>query len=302
MKKNGTTELHVIEHARLPEPAHQKALAAFDGLLQLKGYSSNTRRSYTSAFSFFLMGFSGQKPSLITQPAIMDWLLRMKQERNWSASYQNLQINAIKFFYEQLLHRPKEQYDLPRPRKPYLLPNVLSVDEVIRLFRATGNIKHRAMLMLAYSGGLRVSEVINMRLSDIDSTRMIIHLHSAKGKRDRLVMLSEVFLEALRDYYRLYRPKEFVFEGQGGGRYSSRSIQLFFKRAVKAAGIKKRVTFHSLRHCFATHLLESGTDLRRIQQLLGHQSIKTTMRYTHVSNTDLIRVTSPLDKALKSRK
>ncbi|MFM9026761.1 MAG: tyrosine-type recombinase/integrase [Bacteroidota bacterium] len=302
MKKIETNELYVIEHARLPEPAHQKALAAFDGLLQLKGYSSNTRRSYTSAFSFFLTGFSGQKPSLIAKPAIMDWLLRMKQERNWSASYQNLQINAIKFFYEQLLHRPKEQYDLPRPRKPYLLPNVLSVDEVIRLFQATGNIKHRAMLMLAYSGGLRVSEVINMRLSDIDSTRMIIHLHSAKGKRDRLVMLSEVFLEALRDYYRLYRPKEFVFEGQGGGRYSSRSIQLFFKRAVKAAGIKKRVTFHSLRHCFATHLLESGTDLRRIQQLLGHQSIKTTMRYTHVSNTDLIRVTSPLDKALKSRK
>ncbi len=302
MKKNGTTALYVVEPARLPEPAHQKALAAFDGLLQLKGYSSNTRRSYVSAFSSFLMGFSGQKPSVITKPAIMDWLLRMKQERNWSVSYQNLQINAIKFFYEQLLHRPKEQYDLPRPRKPYLLPNVLSVDEVIRLFQATGNIKHRAMLMLAYSGGLRVSEVINMRLADIDSQRMVIHLHGAKGKRDRVVMLSEVFLDELRDYYRLYRPKEFVFEGQGGGRYSSRSIQLFFKRAVEAARIRKRVTFHSLRHCFATHLLESGTDLRRIQKLLGHQSIKTTMRYTHVSNTDLIRVTSPLDKALKNRK
>lgn len=302
MKKKGIALLHVIQPARIPEPTHQKALAAFEGLLQLKGYSSNTRRSYLSAFSFFLAGFAGQKPSIITKPAIMDWMLRMKQEHNWSASYQNLQINAIKFFYEQLLQRSKEYYDLPRPRKPYILPNVLSIEEVLRIFEVTANIKHRSMLMLAYSGGLRISEVVNMRLSDIDSERMVIHLHGAKGNRDRVVMLSEVILEELRDYYRLYRPKEFVFEGQGGGRYSSRSIQLFFKRAVNAAGIKKRVTFHSLRHCFATHLLESGTDLRRIQKLLGHQSIKTTVRYTHVSNTDLIRVTSPLDKALKSRK
>ena len=131
---------------------------------------------------------------------------------------------------------------------------------------------------------------------------MVIHLHGAKGKRDRVVMLSEYFLEELRDYYRLYRPKEYVFEGQGGGKYSARSIQLFFQRSVKEAGIRKRVTFHSLRHCFATHLLEGGTDLRRIQKLLGHQSIKTTLRYTHVTNQELIQVTSPLDKALSRKK
>jgi integrase/recombinase XerD len=284
-----------------PDLMHQKALAAFGGLLELKGYSLNTRKSYTSAFAFFLSGFQGRKPSGLQKPEIMDWLLQMKRERNWSASYQNLQINAIKFFFEQLLERPKEHYDLPRPKKPFLLPNVLSIDEVLRLFETTRNIKHRTMLMLAYSGGLRISEVINMKIGDIDSSRMVIHLHGAKGKRDRVVMLSEVLLEELRIYYRAYRPREYVFEGQGGGKYSVRSIQLFFRRSVTSAGIRKRVTFHSLRHCFATHLLESGTDLRRIQKLLGHQNIRTTLRYTHVSNDDLIKVTSPLDKALNSR-
>ena len=294
--------LWVASASYTPDLFHQKALAAFKGLLELRSYSKNTQRSYLSAFAFFLSGFPGKKPSALTKPEIMDWLLRMKRERGWSESYQNLQINAIKFFYEQLLKRPKDYYDLPRPRKPYMLPNVLSISEVLSLFEATRNMKHRLMLMLAYSAGLRVSEVIQMKLADIDSSRMVIHLHGAKGKRDRVVMLSEYFLEELRDYYRMYRPKDYVFEGQHGGQYSSRSIQLLFQRSVKDAGIRKRVTFHSLRHCFATHLLESGTDLRRIQKLLGHQSIKTTMRYTHVSNTDLVRVTSPLDKALSKKK
>ena len=216
-------------------------------------------------------------------------------------SYQNLMINAIKFFYEQLLKRPREEYDLPRAKEPHLLPNILSVEEVLRLFECTGNRKHRLLLMLAYSGGLRISEVVNLELADVDSRRMVIHLRAAKGKRDRVVMLSEVFLEELREYYRRYRPKRWVFEGQTGERYSVRSIQLVFRAAVKKAGIRKRITFHGLRHCFATHLLEGGTDLRRIQELLGHRSIKTTLRYTHVATTDLAKVTSPLDKA-KQRK
>lgn len=302
MRNSRIGSIKVVNPSYVPDAYHQKALMAFKGLLELKSYSRNTQKSYLSAFAFFLSGFQCKMPSKLTKPEIMDWLLRMKRERGWSESYQNLQINAIKFFYEQLLKRPKEHYDLPRPKKPYLLPNVMSIEEVLNLFEATINSKHRLMLMLAYSAGLRISEVINMKLADIDSRRMVIHLHGAKGKRDRMVMLSEYFLEELRDYYRLYRPKEYVFEGQGGGKYSARSIQLFFQRSVKEAGIRKRVTFHSLRHCFATHLLESGTDLRRIQKLLGHQSIKTTLRYTHVSNNDLIQVTSPLDKALSRKK
>jgi site-specific recombinase XerD len=302
MKETNKNSLAIVNSKSVTGTSHQKALIAFKGLLELKSYSMNTQRSYLSAFAFFLNGFPERKPSLLTKPEIMDWLLRMKRERGWSESYQNLQINAIKFFYEQLLNRPREHYDLPRPRKPFILPNVLSMADVLKLFEVTTNIKHRTMMMLSYSAGLRISEAINMKLSDIDSRRMMIHIHGAKGKRDRVVMLSEYLLSELRDYYRLYRPKEYVFEGQGGGRYSARSIQLFFQRSVNEAGIRKRVTFHSLRHCFATHLLEGGTDLRSIQKLLGHQSIKTTIRYTHVSTNDLKQVTSPLDKAISKRK
>lgn len=302
MKNAKTPLLKIVDPDYIPGEFHQKALLAYCGLMELKSYSINTQRSYRSAFTFFLIGFPGRRPSELTKPEIMDWLLRMKRARNWSESYQNLQINAIKFFYEQLLRRAKDHYDLPRPRKPYILPNVLSIGDVLKLFDVTKNIKHRTMLMLSYSAGLRISEVVNMKIGDIDSQRMVIHLHGAKGKRDRVVMLSEYLLDELRNYYKLYRPKEYIFEGQYGGKYSARSIQLFFQRSVKEAGIRKRVTFHSLRHCFATHLLEGGTDLRKIQQLLGHQSIKTTMRYTHVTNAELVRVTSPLDKALSSRK
>ena len=285
----------------LLEPMQLKALAAYLALIDLKRYSPATRRSYGTAFRYFLSGFPGRKPSVISKAEIMDWLLRQQKVHDWSGSYQNLMINAIKFFYEQLLKRPREEYDLPRAKEPHLLPNILSVEEVLRLFECTGNRKHRLLLMLAYSGGLRISEVVNLELADVDSRRMVIHLRAAKGKRDRVVMLSEVFLEELRDYYRRYRPKRWVFEGQTGERYSVRSIQLVFRAAVKKAGIRKRITFHGLRHCFATHLLEGGTDLRRIQELLGHRSIKTTLRYTHVATTDLAKVTSPLDKA-KQRK
>ncbi|MCC7233460.1 MAG: tyrosine-type recombinase/integrase [Bacteroidia bacterium] len=275
----------------------RNALEAYVGLLLLKQYSPATIKTYRSAFLYFLRAFPDTRPSSISKARIMDWMLQEQQSHHWSESYQNQMINAIKFFFEILLSRPKERYNLPRPRRPFRLPNVLSIPDVIRIFNKTENIKHRCILMLAYSSGLRLGEVTGLRISDIDSSRMVIHIHRSKGKRDRVVMLSRHFLNELREYYRKYRPKEWLFENPGGGPYSARSVQQVFREAAKRAGIKRHVTFHSLRHCFATHLLESGTDLRRIQEILGHRSIRTTMIYTHISNRDLANIVSPLDSA-----
>jgi len=194
------------------------------------------------------------------------------------------------------MKREREFYDLPRPKKPFKLPSVLAEEEVISLVQKIENIKHRAIILAGYSAGMRVSEIINLKVNDIDSKRMMIHIKAAKGKKDRMVPLSKRLLETLRDYYRKYKPKEYLFEGQTGESYSSRSIQLILSAAKLKAKVKKKGSTHMLRHSYATHLLESGTDIRIIQELLGHNSIKTTMRYTHVSRKSLDKVGSPLDK------
>jgi site-specific recombinase XerD len=273
----------------------RKALEAYVALLEFKQYSSNTIRSYRTAFTSFIIAFPHTRPSTLSKQQIMDWMLEQQKSRNWTESYQNMMINAIKFFYEQLLKKPKENYNLPRPRKPSKLPSILSIDEVINLFEQIENTKHRAILMAAYSSGLRLSEVLNLKPEDIDSKRMMIHVRQAKGKKDRYVMLSQLFLEDAREYFKRYKPKEFLFEGLNGGKYSPRSVQQIIKRAVQRAKIRKKVTFHTLRHCFATHLLESGIDIRSIQELLGHNSIKTTAIYTHVTASDIAKIKSPLD-------
>jgi integrase/recombinase XerD len=176
-----------------------------------------------------------------------------------------------------------------------VLPNVLSKEEVLKIIDSTENIKHKTLLALIYSAGLRISEALSMKPKDIDSVRMLIHVKNAKGKKDRYTLLSEKVLTLLREYYLVYKPKEFLFEGQFGGMYSSRSAQIILKHAAKKALIKKTITLHTLRHSFATHLLESGTDLRYIQELLGHSSPKTTMIYTHVSNNSLKKIKNPFD-------
>ena len=173
---------------------------------------------------------------------------------------------------------------------------MLATEEVASLIGEVGNVKHRAMLMAGYSAGLRVSEIVNLKIRDIDSKRMIIHIHGAKGKKDRLVPLSQKLLVVLREYVGQYKPKVYLFEGQGGAAYSTRSVQLVLAAAKRKAGITKQGSVHSLRHSYATHLMESGTDIRFIQELLGHNSITTTMRYTHVSKKDIGKIESPLDK------
>jgi site-specific recombinase XerD len=204
-------------------------------------------------------------------------------------------MNAIKFYYEQVLHQDHLFFDIPRMKKPQLLPNVLAVSQIESLFRQLKNLKHRTMLFLAYSAGLRVSEVVGLRVKDIHSERMVINIKGAKGKKDRTVVLSNAILNLLREYYRLYHPKDWLFEGQYGESYSARSLQQIFHRAKNQANITQDVTFHSLRHSYATHLHERGTDIKLIQELLGHNDIKTTLRYTHVSKATIEHISSPFD-------
>jgi len=180
-------------------------------------------------------------------------------------------------------------------RKPSVLPTVLSAKEISKILEVTNNLKHKTILVLIYSAGLRLGELVNLEIGDIDSESMKIHIREAKGKKDRYVMLSEKVLQLLREYYRKYKPERYIIEGQNGGKYSPKSVQSVFKRALKKAGIRKKATVHTLRHSFATHLLDEGTDIRYIQELLGHKKLETTQIYTHVSSYSINKIKSPAD-------
>ncbi len=259
-------------------------------------YSMQTIKSYCALFLEFINHYSSIKPEDIDEAKITDFLRYLVIERKVSASYQNQAINAIKFYYEKVLGGSRKVYLIDRPRKETKLPEVLSVEEVKKLFSVIDNLKHKTILMLAYSAGLRLGELVELTIKDIDSNRMQIRVQQGKGKKDRYTILSVTVLELLRIYFKKYKPQKWLFEGVGGEEYSSRSIQLIMKDAVKKAGITKRVSVHSLRHSFATHLLENGTDLRYIQSLLGHESSKTTEIYTHVTTKGFDQIRSPLDQ------
>ncbi len=263
-------------------------------LLTLKRYSPRTISVYTHCFNLFLDYFKGRDINVVSKDEVLQFLIN-ETNKGISPSFQNQLINAIKFYYEKVIGRKPEFYDLPRPKKEHKLPLVLSEEEVLSIFRQVDNVKHKCILFLLYSGGLRLSEITNLKIGDIDSKRNLIFIHGGKGKKDRTTLLSHTLLELLRSYYKEYRPKEYLFEGQGGGQYSPRSVQNIFKRALKSSGIKKPATVHTLRHSFATHLLERGTDLRYIQELLGHADSKTTEIYTHVTKRGLDKIVSPLD-------
>lgn len=264
-------------------------------LLKRKRYSLNTIKVYESYFVDFMNNFNNFDLELITVEEINAYLLTLIEKRNISNSQQNQRINAIKFFYEKVLGRDKEYYELSRPRPEYKLPKVLSKNEIKRIIEACNNIKHRAMIMLIYSGGLRRSELLNMKVRDIDSQRMVINIIGAKGKKDRITLLSDNSLTTLREYYKRYRPNKYLFEGIDGKKYSATSVANVLRNLARKAGIQKRVTPHMLRHSFATHLLEQGTDLRYIQELLGHSSSKTTEIYTHVSKRAIDKIKNPID-------
>lgn len=238
----------------------------------------------------------------VSKPIIEEYLLWRLVQKDCSESDMNSHINAIKFYYEQVLGKQKMLFTLPRPKKPQQLPKVLSEAELERIFRALPNIKHKALLLTAFSCGLRISEAVNLKITDIDSDRMQVLIEKSKGKKDRYVMLSPMLLDVLRAYIKLTKPKpeKYLFEGVEKGKpISIRTAQEIFVAACLKANIHKRVTFHSLRHSFATHLLEKGVDIRYIKDLLGHFSIKTTERYLHVSREKLVHIASPLDYLFK---
>jgi site-specific recombinase XerD len=265
-----------------------------DKLIEMR-YSESTVKTYSNMLSQFFTYYHAYRPNEITNDQIRAYLRYLIQERQASESTQNQAINAIKFYYEKVLGGNKQTYYIDRPRKSKYLPTVLSQNETIRLLKAASNLKHKTILTLIYSGGLRVSEVINLKLTDIDFENNRIHIRKAKGKKDRYVQLAQVAKQLLKVYLKRINPEEYVFEGVYGGKYSATSIQKFIKKYATNAGITKTVTPHTLRHSFATHLLEKGTDLRYIQHILGHNSSKTTEIYTHITQAGLKNIKNPLD-------
>jgi len=263
--------------------------------LETMRYSPKTIEAYKQLFEEYINYYPAKKIDDITEPEIVAYVRYLVQERGISSSYQNQAINAIKFYYEKVKGGARKFYQLERPLKEQKLPTVLSVEEVQEMIRATTNLKHKTIIMLCYSAGLRLSELLNLRPTDVDSDRMQLSIKGGKGKKDRYTLLSEKLLPLLREYYKAYKPQEYLFEGPDGGHYSERSIQTVVKDALQKASIKKKATVHTLRHSFATHLLENGTDLRYIQSLLGHSSSKTTEIYTHVTSKALSGIKSPLD-------
>ncbi len=293
-------ELHKSEHRHKDSrPKKEKITIALPvgylERLEQERYSENTIKTYTHYFKDFIAAFAEKELQDITKEEINAYILRLIKENNISTSQQNQRINAIKFYYEKVLNRKKEYYQIDRPRKEKKLPDVLSKEEIGRMINATGNLKHKCLISIIYSCGLRRSEAVNMRPEDIDSKRMLIKIRGAKGKKDRYVPLSGILLEMLRNYYRKEKPENWLFEGIGGMQYGTTSIYNVVKNAARKAGIKKHIHPHILRHSFATHHLEQGTDLRFIQAFLGHESSKTTEIYTHVSNKELLKFRNPLD-------
>lgn len=274
------------------------SLRLFVDQLKLKAYSTSTIATYRSEFLQLLKLLKSVPVNKLTADDLRRYMVYAMEKEGISENTAHSRLNALKFYFEQVLKREKFFWEIPRPKRALKLPNVLGEKEIGRLFSCVTNPKHKAILFTAYSAGMRVSEVVALKLADIDSDRMQIKIVDSKGKKDRYVALSPVLLDVLRSYLKTSnsKPLKYLFEAEKRGTaYSSRSAQKVFQRAKLKAGIRKEVSFHSLRHSFATHLLEKGTDIRYIKDILGHFDIKTTERYTHVARETLVHIASPLD-------
>jgi integrase/recombinase XerD len=286
----------IITKIEIPTSKIADEITQFRRYLAHRRYSERTIAVYTEGIKVFLQFVQKPIPEITNADLIRfnnDYILK----KGYSSSFQNQVINAIKLFFRSI-HSTRFNVDaVERPRREHKLPNVLSKEEVKRILTSPTNIKHRAMLSLIYACGLRRSELLNLKPNDIDSQRGLIVIRQAKGKKDRIAPLSEKTIEMLREYYKMFKPSRWLFEGQTKGeQYSEESLQKVLKEATSKAKIFKPVTLHWLRHSYATHLLESGTDLRYIQELLGHKSSKTTEIYTHVSTRSIQKIKSPFDE------
>ena len=279
---------------RILEGNFRKCPEEFLLKLELKKYALSTAKTYINLFEIFINYYKEKDLKHIDENDIRSYLQQMVQQ-NKSSSYINQMINSIKFYYEVVLGMPNRFYSVERPRKQESLPKVISLEEVQQIIKNTNNIKHRCIVSLLYSAGLRRSELLNLKLEDIDSKRMVINIKNGKGNKDRLTILSESVLKDLRVYYKEWKPKHYLFEGPKGDKYSAESILKIIKTAAQKGGIRKNITPHMLRHSFATHLLENGTDLRYIQVLLGHSSTKTTEIYTQVAINNIKAIKSPIE-------
>ena len=269
--------------------------------LEIRGLSQHTRKAYLLAVRSFVRHFM-RPPDELAQEDIRQYQVHLAHEKRLSWSSFNVAVSAIKFFYKITLKKNWDFDRVPYQKTGRRLPVILSPQEVATLFSVTANQKHRALFMTLYAGGLRLSEVINLQLSDIDSQRMVIRIHQGKGRKDRYVMLSIYLLDVLREYWKAYRPQDWLFPNRSGrARLTARTVQKALKKAAAATAIKKDVTPHILRHAYATHLLENGTNIRVIQMLLGHRSLRSTEIYTHVAKTYFQDTQSPLDMLAPSK-
>jgi site-specific recombinase XerD len=276
----------------------KKALDGLDSLaffLDENRYSPRTKESYLAMLEFFFRYFSDKDPFEITEDEISRFIYDFIIRLGYSAAYQNQMVSAIKMYYTISGKGKVHPEFFERPRRRRALPKVFSKEEVSLILNSSRNLKHKLLLWMIYACGLRRSEVTNIKLTDLDRERSILHIREGKGRVDRIVPVSDKVWEKIDEYARGYRPRDYLFEGQAGGRYSSESVYRVFKEALLKAGIKKDVGVHSLRHSYATHLHENGLDIRYIQELLGHKSTRTTEIYTHVSRRNLVAVRSPIE-------
>jgi integrase/recombinase XerD len=272
-----------------------KKISLYIQLLEVKRFSPNSIRTYVNALRQFLNYFVGQDVDYLTEKQIEVYINEQVTVNKISTSYQKQLVAAIKFYYKNLVQKDLQLDYLYPDRLEFKIPVVFLQDEVKLLLDSCLNLKHRALLTTIYACGLRLQEVIDLKIADINSKQMFITIRQGKGKKDRTVMLSHKLLLLLRDYFITYMPKIFLFEGVKGNQYSPRSVQQVLKQTLDKSGIAKNASVHTLRHSFATHLIENGTDMRFVQELLGHNSIKTTMIYTHLTDVTKRRIKSPLD-------
>lgn len=270
----------------------------FQNLLKLKGFSFNTLRSYSIEFAQLLYVLKEHHVDSLEAEKLQSYFLYCINDLHLSENLIHSRMNAIKFYFEKVLHKDKMFFNIPRPKKPERLAKTLTSKDLIKIFKSIENEKHKIIIQLCYGMGLRVSEIVNIKIEDINSVDMRVHIRDAKGKKDRFVNLPDSILISLREYYKTHKPKSYLFENRFGDMYTTRSIQKIFKDAMLKAKISKSVGIHGLRHSYATHLLEVGTDISLIQKLLGHNDIKTTLNYTKIVDKHIKNVKSPLDKLM----